>query len=125
MREHTHMDQTTTAEAEAEVAQLVSELIAIDSSNFGNDEGPGEAAAADYVQQRLLEVGLESERFSTTSDRRQGVYLRIPVRIPSARRSSCTDISTSYRRRNPTGFTRHSQESLTTQACCGAAVRST
>ncbi|MEI2727765.1 MAG: M20/M25/M40 family metallo-hydrolase [Candidatus Nanopelagicales bacterium] len=76
------MDQTTTAEAEAEVAQLVSELIAIDSSNFGNDEGPGEAAAADYVQQRLLEVGLDSERFSTTSDRRQGVYLRIPGKNP-------------------------------------------
>ncbi len=77
------MDDRPTAQAEAEVAQLVSELIQIDSSNFGNDEGPGEVAAADYVQQRLLEVGLTSERYSTTSDRRQGVVLRIPGQDPS------------------------------------------
>ena len=51
------MDGTTTAQAEAEVATLVSELIAIDSSNFGNDEGPGEAEAADYVQQRCSKSG--------------------------------------------------------------------
>ena len=119
------MDQTTTAEAEAEVAQLVSGLIAIDSSNFGNDEGPGEAAAADYVQQRLLEVGLEVSDSAQPAIVARVCICGFRVRIPSARRSSCTDISTSYRRRNPTGFTRHSQESLTTQACCGAAVRST
>lgn len=77
------MDGTTTAQAEAEVATLVSELIAIDSSNFGNDEGPGETEAADYVQQRLLEVGLASERFATTSGRRQGVALRIPGKDPN------------------------------------------
>ncbi len=71
------MDDRDTIDAEAEVAQLVSELISIDSSNFGNDEGPGEAAAADYVFQRLLEVGLSPERYRTTSDRRQGVVVRI------------------------------------------------
>ncbi len=71
------MDDRDTIDAEAEVAQLVSELISIDSSNFGNDEGPGEAAAADYVFQRLLEVGLTPERYRTTSDRRQGVVVRI------------------------------------------------
>ncbi|NQU36918.1 MAG: M20/M25/M40 family metallo-hydrolase, partial [Actinobacteria bacterium] len=71
-----------TTAAQNEVAQLVSELIQIDTSNFGNDEGPGEAVAADYVQQRLSEVGIESERFSTTSDRRQGVVARIAGRDP-------------------------------------------
>lgn len=77
------MDVRDTTAAEAEVAQLASELISIDSSNFGNDEGPGEAQAADYVFQRLLEVGLDPERFSTTSDRRQGVVVRIPGRDPN------------------------------------------
>mgnify|MGYP001382450830 CR=1 FL=1 len=81
--EHRDMDGGPTAQAEAEVAQLVSELIQIDSSNFGNNEGPGEVAAADYVQQRLLEVGLSSERYRTTNDRRQGVVLRIPGRNPT------------------------------------------
>ena len=74
------MDDRDTSAAQAEVAQLVSELIAIDSSNYGNDEGPGEVAAADYVFQRLVEVGLEPERYSTTSDRRQGVVVRLPGR---------------------------------------------
>ncbi len=72
-----------TTAAQSEVATLVSELIQIDTSNFGNDEGPGESAAADYVQQRLSEVGIESERFSTTSDRRQGVVTRIAGRDSS------------------------------------------
>lgn len=66
-----------TSAAQAEVAQLVSELIQLDSSNFGNDDGPGEASAADYVEQRLREVGIDCERFSTTSDKRQGVVARI------------------------------------------------
>ncbi|MFZ1654023.1 MAG: M20/M25/M40 family metallo-hydrolase [Candidatus Nanopelagicales bacterium] len=71
-----------TAAAEAEVAQLVSELIQIDTSNFGDQDGPGEAAAAEYVQTRLLEVGITSERFSTSADHRQGVLARIPGRNP-------------------------------------------
>lgn len=71
-----------TAAAESEVAQLASELIQIDTSNFGDDSGPGEVEAADYVQQRLLEVGLASERFETTSSKRQGVLLRIPGKNP-------------------------------------------
>lgn len=76
------MASPDTTAAQDEVAQLVSELIQIDTSNFGNDDGPGEAAAADYVQQRLSEVGIESERFSTTSDKRQGVVTRIAGRDP-------------------------------------------
>ena len=74
------MESRSTDAAEAEVAQLASELIKIDSSNFGNDEGPGEAEIADYVLQRLAEVGVSAERFATTSDRRQGVWFRYPGR---------------------------------------------
>ncbi|MFT6564017.1 MAG: acetylornithine deacetylase/succinyl-diaminopimelate desuccinylase-like protein [Actinomycetes bacterium] len=74
------MASHNTSAAQDEVAQLVSELIQIDTSNFGNDDGPGEVAAADYVQQRLAEVGIDSERFATTSDKRQGVVARIAGR---------------------------------------------
>lgn len=74
--------ESPTQAAEAEVAQLVSELIQIDTSNYGDGSGPGEIEAADYVRQRLLEVGLPSERFETTSDKRRGVVLRIPGKDP-------------------------------------------
>ena len=37
------------------------------------------AQRADLLQ-RLVEVGLEPERYSTTSDRRQGVVVRLPGR---------------------------------------------
>lgn len=81
-RPGTVIDVLDTAPAEAEVAELVSELIQIDTSNFGNHDGPGEALAAEYVQARLLEVGIASERFSTSADHRQGVLARIPGRNP-------------------------------------------
>jgi acetylornithine deacetylase/succinyl-diaminopimelate desuccinylase-like protein len=66
-----------------EVAQLVSNLIQIDSTNFGDDSGPGEAAVAEYVEDLLKEVGYQPERFQTSSSKRQGVYLRIPGEDPS------------------------------------------
>ena len=71
------------AAAEAEVVQILQDLIRFDTSNDGTDGGPGEAAAAEYVEALLTEVGLEAERFSTTSSRRQGVVARIPGGDPS------------------------------------------
>lgn len=68
--------------AEAEVAALVSELIQIDTVNFGDGSGPGEIEAADYCAERLREVGIEAERYSTTSDRRAGLVARIPGADP-------------------------------------------
>lgn len=52
---------------EDEVVDLCRDLIRIDTSNYGNGEGPGERAAAEYVAEKLAEVGLdpviiESER---------------------------------------------------------------
>lgn len=76
------MSDAAAPSAQDEVATFVSELITIDSSNYGNDDGPGEIAAADYVAQRLAEVGLDAERFTTTSDKRAGVVLRYPGRNP-------------------------------------------
>lgn len=49
------------ATAESEVVDLCRELIRIDTSNYGNNEGPGERAAAEYVAEKLAEVGLEPQ----------------------------------------------------------------
>ena len=66
-------------DAEAEVVELVSDLIRIDSSNYGDGTGPGEAEAAEYVEARLREVGLDPERYSC-GPRRDGVVVRVPGR---------------------------------------------
>ena len=44
----------------AEVVQLCQELIRIDTSNYGNGDGPGERKAAEHVAGLLDEVGIES-----------------------------------------------------------------
>jgi acetylornithine deacetylase/succinyl-diaminopimelate desuccinylase-like protein len=44
----------------AEVVELCRELIRIDTSNYGDEEGPGERKAAEYVATLLDEVGIES-----------------------------------------------------------------
>ena len=70
-------------EAEGEVIAILRDLIRIDTTNDGTDSGPGEAAAAEYVEASLSEAGLDVERFSTTSSRRQGVVARLPGADPS------------------------------------------
>lgn len=69
--------------AEAEVIEILCELIRIDTTNDGTDAGPGEALAAEYVEVLLAEAGLETERFSTTSSKRQAVAARLPGTEPS------------------------------------------
>lgn len=44
-----------------EVVQFTSELIQIDTTNFGTGEGPGERRAAEYCAEKLAEVGLDCE----------------------------------------------------------------
>jgi acetylornithine deacetylase/succinyl-diaminopimelate desuccinylase-like protein len=61
----------------SEVVEIVRDLIQIDTSNYGDDSGPGEALAAEYVEAKLKEAGIECERYETTSAKRQGVYARI------------------------------------------------
>ncbi|HAN71254.1 MAG TPA: hypothetical protein DCQ36_06655 [Actinobacteria bacterium] len=71
--------------AETDVVELTADLIRIDTSNFGaSDETVGEIVAAEYVAERLREVGLEPELFHTTSGRRAGVTVRIPGADPHA-----------------------------------------
>jgi acetylornithine deacetylase/succinyl-diaminopimelate desuccinylase-like protein len=68
--------------AEDEVAALASELIRIDSSNFGDHSGPGERAAAEYVAGLLAEAGLEPTVLES-HDKRASVVARIAGTDPS------------------------------------------
>jgi acetylornithine deacetylase/succinyl-diaminopimelate desuccinylase-like protein len=45
--------------AQDEVVDLCRELIRIDTSNYGDGSGPGERKAAEYVAEKLSEVGLD------------------------------------------------------------------
>ncbi|QVQ50933.1 M20/M25/M40 family metallo-hydrolase [Spiractinospora alimapuensis] len=67
---------------EEEVVGLCSELIAIDTSNFGDHSGPGERVAAEYVAEKLAEVGVEPEIYES-HPKRSNVVVRIPGADPS------------------------------------------
>ncbi|WP_433177284.1 M20/M25/M40 family metallo-hydrolase [Actinoallomurus sp. CA-150999] len=62
--------------AEDEVVQLCSDLIRIDTSNPGDHSGPGERAAAEYVAEKLSEVGLEPKIYESHA-KRSSVVVRI------------------------------------------------
>ncbi|WP_436774632.1 M20/M25/M40 family metallo-hydrolase [Yinghuangia sp. YIM S09857] len=67
---------------EREVVDLCRDLIRIDTSNFGDGSGPGERAAAEWVAEKLAEVGLEPEVFESAPGRASTV-----VRIAGEDRS--------------------------------------
>ena len=67
---------------EDEVVDLCGELIRIDTSNYGDHSGPGERAAAEYVAEKLAEVGLAPEIFESHPGRASTV-----VRIEGEDRS--------------------------------------
>jgi acetylornithine deacetylase/succinyl-diaminopimelate desuccinylase-like protein len=50
---------------EAEVVEICRDLIRFDTSNYGNNEGPGERKAAEHVASLLDEVGIEAELFES------------------------------------------------------------
>ena len=52
-----------------EVVALCSELIRIDTTNAGDDDGPGERKAAEYVANLLGEVGIESRMIESEPGR--------------------------------------------------------
>jgi acetylornithine deacetylase/succinyl-diaminopimelate desuccinylase-like protein len=60
-----------------EVVDLCRDLIRIDTSNYGDDTGPGERDAAELVAGRLAEVGLETELVET-GHRRTNAVVRVP-----------------------------------------------
>ena len=59
----------THTSAQDEVVQICRDLLRIDSSNYGDNDGPGERVAAEYVAASLSEVGLEPELFESAPGR--------------------------------------------------------
>lgn len=68
---------------EDEVVRICQELIRIDTSNFGDDSGPGERAAAEYTAALMSEVGLDAEIFESARGR-ANVVTRMAGADPSA-----------------------------------------
>ena len=64
-----HPPERPSYDPAAEVVQLCQELIRIDTSNYGNGDGPGERKAAEYVAGLLDEVGIESTIIEGTPGR--------------------------------------------------------
>lgn len=54
---------------DGETLEICRDLIRIDTSNFGDDSGPGERKAAEYVAGLLAEVGIESQIFESQPGR--------------------------------------------------------
>ncbi|TCK25711.1 M20/M25/M40 family metallo-hydrolase [Pseudonocardia endophytica] len=70
--------QGSPSSAEAEVVELCSELIRIDTSNTADPETlAGEAEAADYVAAKLREVGYEVEVLESGAPKRMNVIARL------------------------------------------------
>lgn len=59
-----------------EAIKFTQELIRIDTSNYGDDTGPGEQEAAQYVLERLEEVGLSGQLF-VSAPKRHSVIVQI------------------------------------------------
>ncbi|MEU6394310.1 M20/M25/M40 family metallo-hydrolase [Streptomyces sp. NPDC046939] len=79
------MSESSTGRAvsgQDEVVDLCRELIQIDTSNYGDHSGPGERKAAEYVAEKLAEVGLEPKIFESHPGRASTVA-RIEGEDPS------------------------------------------
>lgn len=64
-----------------DVVSICQNLLRIDSTNPGDNTGPGERAAAEYVMTVLTEAGLDPEMVESDT-RRANVMVRIPGREP-------------------------------------------
>ncbi len=73
---------TAAPTAQDEVVRICQDLLRIDTSNYGDNEGPGEREAAEYVMASLQEVGLDPELFES-SPGRANVVVRLPGADPS------------------------------------------
>jgi len=54
---------------EDEVVDLCRDLIRIDTTNYGDNSGPGERAAAEYVATSLADVGVEGTIYESEPGR--------------------------------------------------------
>lgn len=66
----------TAVTGENDVVTLCQELIRIDSTNAGDNRGPGERAAAEYLAEKLAEVGIEATILESDA-KRANVVARI------------------------------------------------
>jgi acetylornithine deacetylase/succinyl-diaminopimelate desuccinylase-like protein len=73
---------TRNVTGEDEVVDLCRELIRFDTSNYGDHSGPGERQAAEWVAEKLAEVGLEPEIYESHPGRASTVA-RIEGEDPS------------------------------------------
>ncbi|GGZ85435.1 M20/M25/M40 family metallo-hydrolase [Streptomyces subrutilus] len=71
-----------TVSGQDEVVDLCRDLIRIDTSNYGDHSGPGERKAAEWVAEKLAEVGLEPQIFESHKGRASTVA-RIEGEDPS------------------------------------------
>ncbi|MEU3412166.1 M20/M25/M40 family metallo-hydrolase [Streptomyces sp. NPDC006658] len=71
-----------TVTGEDEVVDLCRELIRFDTSNYGDHSGPGERKAAEWVAEKLAEVGLEAKIYESHPGRASTVA-RIEGEDPS------------------------------------------
>lgn len=67
--------------AEDEVVGICQDLIRFDTSNYGNNEGPGERAAAEYTAGLIAEAGLRPELYESAPGR-ASVVARMEGRNP-------------------------------------------
>jgi acetylornithine deacetylase/succinyl-diaminopimelate desuccinylase-like protein len=58
-----------TSAGQDEVVDLCRDLIRIDTSNYGDGSGPGERPAAEYVAEKLTEVGIETRLYESAKGR--------------------------------------------------------
>ena len=61
-----------------DAVEMLRELLRIDTSNPGDNSGPGEIEAARWAAAKLAEVGIEAEVFTTTAEHRAGVSVLLP-----------------------------------------------
>jgi acetylornithine deacetylase/succinyl-diaminopimelate desuccinylase-like protein len=75
---------TTTSPLRPEdtVVEITADLVRFDTTNFGKGESRGERECAEYVAERLADVGLESTLLES-APRRANVVIRIPGTDPS------------------------------------------
>ncbi|GAB3262987.1 M20/M25/M40 family metallo-hydrolase [Nocardioides dilutus] len=63
------MSESSEPGVDAEVVDLCRELVRMDTSNYGDDSGPGERKAAEHVAALLDEVGIESRLYESEPGR--------------------------------------------------------
>lgn len=67
--------------AQQETVDICSKLIRMDTSNYGDNSGPGEREAAEYVAELLTDAGLDPEVFES-APRRTSVVARMRGKNP-------------------------------------------